>query len=363
MPDELKLAFVGDVMCGDSFSLMGKGAATMIDRYGEAFLPDTIIEVLRSHDMVMGNIECVLSDVGRKENSLRRLHMRGRPETAKLFSKWGITVANLANNHILEQGQAAAVDTAKNLNDAGIGVIGAGAGNLMGRGIESLTVELKGLRIGLLGICLRKETYAYDGGVELPEAIEAVRTCKNSHDLVILSVHWGQELIDYPSIEQRDLAKRFQQAGVDLIIGHHPHVIQGFDRIDSALVAYSLGNFIFDGFSEQTGWSAILSVTVKQDRSLTYDTVPLIRDKEFRPQLAGTQTAVLQAEIQRRVGLRYQTRKYMTRNIEKKWPNCAKIAEKDYGRTWQNVFSRLDLFSGFNCFYGRFSVGWEPGND
>ena len=103
MTKEIKLAFVGDIMCGDSFSLMGKGAATMIDRYGVDFLPAEIVDVFKSHDMVMGNIECVLSDAGRKENSLRKRHMRGRSETAKLLADWGLTVANVANNHILEQ--------------------------------------------------------------------------------------------------------------------------------------------------------------------------------------------------------------------------------------------------------------------
>ena len=304
MTEDIKLAFVGDVMCGDSFSLMGKGTASMIDRYGVDFLPEETVQILRSHDMVMGNVECVLSDAGRKENSLRKLHMRGRPGTAKLLSAWGFTVANVANNHILEQGRDAALDTINNLRQAGIQVIGGGAENLMRRGAELVKLCIKGRTIYILGICLREEKYAYDGGVDRFEAIEQVRMCRRDADVVVISIHWGDELIAYPGLRQRELASQLQQAGADIIIGHHPHVFQGIDQRGSVLVAYSLGNFIFDGFSAATGWSIILSVTLKADKTLDYEAVPIVRDKEFRPQIAkGSQKAQLWSEIQKRNGL------------------------------------------------------------
>ena len=301
MTEEIKLAFVGDVMCGDSFSLIGKGTATMIDRYGIDFLPEEIVGVLKSHDMVMGNIECVLSDVGRRENSLRSLHMRGRSDTARLLSAWGFTVANIANNHILEQGRDAALDTIHNLQQAGIRVVGAGAANSMNPGPQRLTLQLKGRRLNILGICLRDEQYAYDGGMNISEALRQIRTCRQDADVVIVSVHWGDELIEYPGLHQRELARQFQQAGADVVMGHHPHVFQGLDQIDSMLTAYSLGNFIFDGFSIPTGWSIILSVTIRADKTLVYETIPIIRDKNFRPQIAeGSQKAELLNEIQKR---------------------------------------------------------------
>lgn len=301
MSENIKLAFVGDVMCGDSFSLMGKGAATMIDRYGKDFLSDEIVNVLKSHDMVMGNIECVLSNVGRNEHSLRQMHMRGRANTAKLLSEWGFTVANVANNHILEQGRDAALDTIVNLQQAGIQVIGAGANNAMNPGLEIVNLDIKGLRFCLLGICLRQEKYAYDGGIDVAEALQQVRTCRQESDVVVASAHWGDELIEYPGLQQRKLAEQFKQAGVDVIMGHHPHVFQGLDQVDSMLAAYSLGNFIFDGFATATGWSIILSVTVKADRTLSYEAIPIIRGVDFRPQLAdGAKKAELLDEIEKR---------------------------------------------------------------
>ena len=301
MTEDIKLAFVGDVMCGDFFSLIGRGTASMIDRYGKDFLSDEIVAVLKSHDMVMGNIECVLSDMGRNEYSLRRLHMRGRTHTAKLLSEWGFTVANVANNHILEQGREAALDTITNLQQAGIQVVGAGAKNAMGQGLEPLKLHAKGRRLSLLGVCLRNEKYAYDGGIDISEAIAQVQACRRESDVVIASIHWGDELIDYPGLQQRKLTKQLQQAGVDIIMGHHPHVFQGLDQIDSMLVAYSLGNFIFDGFSTATGWSIILSVTVKAGKTLAYEVIPIIRGDDFRPQIADReQKAKLLGEIERR---------------------------------------------------------------
>lgn len=301
MTDEIKIAFVGDVMCGDFFSLIGKGTAAMIDRYGVDFLPEDIVSLFKSHDIVMGNVECVLSDVGRRENSLRKLHMRGRATTAKLLSDWEFTVANVANNHILEQGWDAAVDTVRNLQEVGIQVVGAGTMNPVHNDTEVLTLNSKGLKFRILGICLRDEKYAYNGGMSEAEALERVRTCRKDADFIIVSVHWGDELIEYPGLRQRRLARQFQQAGADIIMGHHPHVFQGLDKIDTMLTAYSLGNFIFDGYSPATGWSIILSVTVKPDKTLRYESIPVIRGRDFRPQLArDNQKAELLAEIQKR---------------------------------------------------------------
>jgi poly-gamma-glutamate synthesis protein (capsule biosynthesis protein) len=338
MTEELKIALVGDIMCGDSFSLMGKGTATMIDRYGSRFLSAEIVDFFHAHDMVLGNIECVLSDVGRKEISLRKRHMRGRPGTAKLLSEWGLTVANIANNHILEQGRDAALDTAYNLRQCGIEVVG--AGNAMQKGFERVCVPIKGMNVDILGICLRDEKYAYDGGMNITEAIEQIKICRKESDIVIVSVHWGDELIEYPGLPQRQLARQLQQAGADIIMGHHPHVFQGLDLTERAVTAYSLGNFIFDGFSTATGWSIIFSVTICRDKTLVCQAVPIVRDHHFRPQLAnGSQKSKLLEEIERRnadcrmsienEGLfvrQYNDRVKMLRESSRKalWKNLAK---------------------------------------
>ncbi|MCE5187079.1 MAG: CapA family protein [Planctomycetaceae bacterium] len=293
MNEPIRLAFVGDIMCGDSFSLLGRGTAAMIDLYGRRFVDQRIAELLRWHDLVLGNIECVLSDAGRRENSLRRMHMRGRPSTCDLLSQWGVTVANVANNHILEQGRPAATDTVSNLKNANITVIGAGTHEQFGEGFSLVEKQIKGTSVFLGGICLRQERYAYNGGAGLSQVTAAVQELRNSHPraVIVLSVHWGDEYMDYPSLAQRQTAKQLIDAGANCIIGHHPHVVQGLDWDERKLVAYSLGNFIFDGFAPATGWSFILSVTMQGRTIQTVETIPIERQNDFRPALADRKKA------------------------------------------------------------------------
>lgn len=350
MVHKIKLGFVGDIMCGDSFSLLGKGSATMIDHYGIDFLPRELVAILKSHDFVLGNIECVLSDVGRKEYSLRRLHMRGRPSSATYLASWGITAANVANNHILEQGAAAAIDTVKNLQQAGLLVIGAGINHDFKQGFSFHKMNLKGKEFYLAGVCLRDEKYAFDGGVNISEVIPGVTAIKkeNPDSFIILSVHWGNELIDYPSLLQRKMAEQLQKAGVDLIIGHHPHVVQGIDNQKQSLIAYSLGNFIFDGFSELTGWSMILSVELNEmGRLCSFEIIPIQRGEHFRPYLAQKKDCQnIQNEIRRRSEL-------CCRQI-----NDAVVFEREYRRQVDELctVSRRKLWKSLA---GRF-FGFRP---
>lgn len=292
MTESIRLAFVGDIMCGDSYSLAGRGTAAMIDKYGKRFLDQQIVQVLHGHDLVMGNIECVLSDAGRRDNSLRRLHMRGRPQTCELLAEWGLTAASLANNHILEQGRAAAIDTVKHLRKAGIRVVGAGKDHRFGQGFAFEKVQMHGSALYIGACCMRNERYAFDGGAVPDDIIEQVGRLKRIEPeaVVILSVHWGDEYMDYPSLQQRITAKRLTDAGANLIIGHHPHVVQGVQWNNANLTAYSLGNFIFDSYAETTGWSFILSVTIEGRFIRSAEMIPIERQHDFRPALASGKT-------------------------------------------------------------------------
>lgn len=276
----------------------------MLDRYGADFLPEETVRLLRSHDLVCGNIECVLSDVGRREYSLRRLHMRGRPHTAALLAQWGFTVGNVANNHILEQGLPAAADTVVQLKKAGLAVIGCGQSEDFRKGPPRfIRMELSGQGFYLAGICLRQERYAFEGDGTLEEILNEVKRLRSREPsaIVILSIHWGEELIEYPSLMQRQLADRFEEAGVHLVIGHHPHVVQGIDARKETLAAYSLGNFIFDSFSERTSWSVLLSVETEGGRICGWRAIPIVRGEDFRPfPASGEDKELYEREIARR---------------------------------------------------------------
>lgn len=299
---QLEIACVGDVMCGDSFYALGQGVASALDRHGKDFLLDEIVDVLRGHDLVLCNVECVLSDIGRKENSLRSLHMRGHPQAAEYLAQWGITVAHVANNHILEQGVDAAVDTVRQLQSAGIKAVGAGENGCFQSGIGTVALTLGDQLVTVIGACFHTGKYAFSS--KLNEVLESIRAEASKENLVIVSVHWGDELIDRPSIWQRRVTREFISAGASLIIGHHPHVIQGVDSSDGALTAYSLGNFIFDGYLEATGWSVILSITVSEKKVVKWEAIPVLKSEDHRPALArGEKKGELQKEIIRRCNL------------------------------------------------------------
>ncbi|MHC4326650.1 MAG: CapA family protein [Planctomycetota bacterium] len=304
MATTIKIACVGDIMCGDSFYAIGHGVDSSLKEQKEDFLPAEIADFLCSHDLVLGNIECVLSDVGRIDRRLRSIQMRGRPECAAYLAKWGITVANVANNHILEHGHEAARDTVKQLHKAGIKTIGSGRDGTFQAGIQVVEVERSGQTIALIGTCFRQEKYAFNGGADLAETIETIQTLCKDNKLVIASVHWGDEFIDRPSLKQKQTAREFIDAGATLVIGHHPHIVQGIENLNGRLVAYSLGNFIFDSFLEDTKWSVILSMEISGRDVAGWEYVPIARNAEHRPLLAtGDQKNRLAKEVDRRCAL------------------------------------------------------------
>ena len=285
--DNLTVACIGDVMCGDSFSRIGMGVTRSLDKYGRGFVPPDIIDIFKRHNLVLCNLECVFSDIGRKEKSLRSLHMRGRPKMVQYLAEWGINVANVANNHILEQGQNCAIDTVLQLNKAGIKTIGAGRRGLFEPGIEAAEMDFSGQKVAVFGLCLLEEKYVFNGGGSLNEVLEAIKTKTEKDSFVIVSVHWGDEMMDRPSLWQRKTARQLIDAGAKLVVGHHPHIIQGIENISGSLVAYSLGNFIFDSSSEATGWSMILSVAISGGEIVEWKGIPIIRGDDYRPTLAS----------------------------------------------------------------------------
>ena len=299
----IRVACIGDVMCGDQFMKLGRGAGSNIDKYGPDFLPPEIVTLFRAHDAVLCNTECILSDVGRKEYSLRSLQMRGRPRTAKYLAQWGITAAHLANNHILEHGVDAARDTARNLEEAGIRVVGAGPNGSFDAGVTATRMRVNKMTLSMVGACFHPGRYAFRPAT-LEQVLETVRTEVGEGQIVVVSLHWGDELIDRPSLWQQRAARNLIRAGARLVAGHHAHVFQGVYEEKGSLVAYSLGNFIFDDEFDLTRWTAILSVSIGEQGVSEWTLIPVRIGQDYRPTLtSGKAQAALQREIARRCDL------------------------------------------------------------
>jgi poly-gamma-glutamate synthesis protein (capsule biosynthesis protein) len=291
-------------MCGDSFYAVGHGVASFLKKFKKDFLCSEIVDLLCSHELVLGNVECVLSDVGRAEHKLRSIQMRGRPECAEYLADWGVTVAHVANNHILEHGYGAARDTVRRLHNAGINTVGSGRDGSFEPGAQIAEIECSSQSISVIGACFSEDKYAFNGGCSLDETIETIKSLYRNDRVVIVSVHWGDEFIDRPSFEQRRIAQEFVDAGATLVIGHHPHVVQGIEYSDGRLVAYSMGHFIFDSFIEDTGWSIILSLTISGRDVVQWEYIPIVINEEHRPLfVTGDRKEVLAGEVNRRCDL------------------------------------------------------------
>lgn len=220
-------------------------------------------------DFVVGNLESPLLEKGTP--APYKCVLKGKPGWAEIMRSAGVRLVSLANNHVMDYGPAGLLKTIKALEGAEILFIGAG------ENIEKARLpyfqKIDGTMTAFLArsnVFVNSSNYIASPtkpGVaffEIEEIKSTVRECKKQADKVILLLHWGLEHYDYPPVSQKKLAKDLIEAGVDVIIGHHPHVLQGTERINNGIVCYSLGNFIFDDIN----WSFIDQDNKKQNRTV-----------------------------------------------------------------------------------------------
>jgi hypothetical protein len=206
-------------------------------------------------DIVVGNLEGPLLKNGTSVDG--KCSLRGHPAWAEILKKSGFGVVSLANNHLMDYGAEGLFSTITALEKQGIHHVGAGK-NIQDANAP-LFLKINDRRIAVLArttVEVSSPSYADNNtpGVALfneDEALGAIRKCAQKVDLVVMLIHWGLEEYHYPSPQQRRLAEKMIQAGAKVIIGHHPHVLQGVEKINGGLVAYSLGNFFFDEFAWQ----------------------------------------------------------------------------------------------------------------
>ena len=240
---EIKILFVGDIMMTRSVEARIK---SLNKKFIFPFL--NILDYLRSFDYVIANLEGAISDKGTKMGS--KYSFRMKPDVAEALSKTNINVVNLANNHIFDYGKIAFEDTLKNLEKNNI--------KYFGNSYEPLIIEKEGIKIGFLGFSdflkhLEVKENKIGIAVVNDNLSEIIKKAKEKVDILIVSFHWGEEYKKIANERQRKLAKIAIDSGADLVIGHHPHVIQNIEKYKGKFIFYSLGNFIFDqNFSKET---------------------------------------------------------------------------------------------------------------
>lgn len=174
------------------------------------------------------------------------------PERIRLFQEMGIDLVTLANNHALDYGRDALLDTIDILDGAGI--LHVGAGKNLAAAAQPVILEASGKRIGVIGASRVVPEVSWGAGREQPGMLLAydssrllaeIRSARETTDLLVVYLHWGIEREDIPKDYQRELGKSCIDAGADLVIGSHPHVLQGIEYYNGKPIVYSLGNFVF----------------------------------------------------------------------------------------------------------------------
>jgi poly-gamma-glutamate synthesis protein (capsule biosynthesis protein) len=264
LKDTIRLTLIGDIFPGELCYTQDYGIRTQFKKHkGIPWLRE-INKIVGENDIVVGNLESPLID---EVDSIKKTFF-GNPEFACFLKKSGINVLNVANNHILEQGNQGFQSTIQALNKAELGIVG----HISDSKSNIIYKDVKGLKISIAGFSnVDLHTIQNDDHFAVLNEDNVLNTLnemeKNKADLKILCFHWGDEYVHVPSLEQRKMAYKFINNGADVIVGHHPHVIQPYEEYKNGHIFYSLGNFIFDYIHSRMvsiGLVATLEVTERK---------------------------------------------------------------------------------------------------
>ncbi len=252
--DDVSLAFAGDICFED-----GGYPGYNWQRAGiKGCFSKDLIKLMKDSDMFMANNEFTLSDRGKAQEG-KNYTFRGNPSRVKWIKKMGVDVLSVANNHAYDYGVESFIDTYNNIKNAGIMPVGGGMDIK-----EATTVKyviIGGVKIALIAatqienwgvIQTQPATKTSPGVLRCADEPEITRVCKmikkanKNSDYVIVYPHWGIEYHEELQENQRYLAKAFANAGADIILGGHPHCVQGVEHFGDTVCCYSLSNFIFN---------------------------------------------------------------------------------------------------------------------
>lgn len=252
--NEIILTFGGDVSLASREKWMSQQEAfpAYVKKYGLAYPLEGMQSLFASDHMTIVNLEGVLKADGKGENTGRLVRLRGLPEWVDALPLGSVEHVNIANNHHEDYGAAGKESTIAALNAAGIPFSGFGAVYI---------AEIEGHRIGFAGC---REAMWLHGGQDIAAEIAYLR--ENGCEVVVYSCHWGTEYAPTHNETQETMAQAVIDAGADIIIGHHPHIVQGMDVIDGVPVVYSLGNLMFGGtHAMKTFDGAVARVSLRFD--------------------------------------------------------------------------------------------------
>jgi len=284
--ETINLIFTGDIM-------LNRGVEYAIKQNNDWKLPFLkIAEFLQKADLVFGNLESVISDKGTKVGSL--YSFRADPRTIEGLVFASFDVLSLANNHAFDYTSEALIDTIIRLKLADISSVGADM--TKEAAFAPLIKEIKDTKIAFLAYTnlgpsswqagLNNPGIAWIDENDFPQIQEDIEKAKQESDVLIVSLHAGTEYEPEPDQFQKDFSKMAIDAGANLVIGHHPHVVQPYEEYKNGWIFYSLGNFIFDqDFSEETMKGQIVKVVIKNGKINKVIPINIKINESFQPEI------------------------------------------------------------------------------
>ncbi len=231
---EITISAVGDCTLGTDTNFGYNGSFTDIldsNHRDFSYFFQGVNKVLSKDDLTIANLETTFTDSTTKVT--KKFNFKGDFDYTNILKSGSVEVVNLANNHTYDYGEEGYTDTIEALKKANIPYFG----------YEDYSIiEVQEMQIGLAGITGWDETSAKEN---TEKAIQYFH--ENNTDLIILTYHWGIEREYKQNVVQESIGRYAIEKGADLVIGHHPHVLQGIEQYQGKYIVYSLGNFVFGG--------------------------------------------------------------------------------------------------------------------
>lgn len=296
---EISIVAVGDLM-------LGSWVKPILQEQGAFYPFEETSQYFKSSDLTIANLEAPFTDNGVPFE--KQFNFKVPPKYARGLLDAGIEVVTLANNHTMDYGETGLISTLRTLDS--LGVHRCGAGRNSEEAHRPAVTEINGLKIAFFGYSMTfpAEFYATTDspGTAYPEpAIMSakLRAWEDSVDFTVVSFHWSAEKREMPKEYQTEFAHLAIDAGADLVLGHHPHVLQGLEIYKNRLIAYSLGNYVFGSYSKHSVDSVILKTYLRNDGLLNAQLIPINvnnRQVEFQPRvLSGEAKAAVIEKLQK----------------------------------------------------------------
>lgn len=256
------------------------GDTTQSDVFGEAtswrdmsYPFEDVAGLFCGADLAFVNLETSVSTRGESEKN-EGYGFRTDPKYLEVYTQAGIDIVSCANNHTRDFGMDALADTFTSLDEYGIRYVGAGMNKTEAEKLE--TFELNGITVGFTAINMinmNPTWYATDDRAGLncvdswdcERQLELIRKYDEQCDVLFVSVHWGLEYYNTITEEQQEFAHKLCDSGADIILGHHPHVLQPIEAYNDSVIFYSLGNFLFYKMDDDAGKTALFEIEIDKN--------------------------------------------------------------------------------------------------